>query len=210
MQKFRHSSCALMLMLALAALVALPACKINVQKSDNGQDKKVDIETPLGGIHVNKDANARDTGLPVYPGAREKDTGKDGEEKSANVNISTGFFGVKVVAIEFLSDDPPEKVTAYYRDQLKKYGAILVCHTTDRHGDAGDVDVNLGKDHDKDRDKKDSQKLTCEHDSGTTIELKVGTKDNQHLVSISPQDKGKGTDFALVFVQTHGGDKDTI
>jgi hypothetical protein len=195
-----------MLMLALAILVALPACKINVQKSDSGQDKKVDIETPLGGIHVNKDANARDTGLPVYPGAREKDTGKDGEEKSANVNISTGFFGVKVVAIEFLSDDPPEKVTSFYKDQLKKYGTILECHTTDRHQDSGDVDVNLGKDHDK----KDSQKLTCEHDSGTTIELKVGTKDNQHLVSISPQDKGKGTDFALVFVQTHGGDKDTI
>jgi hypothetical protein len=193
-----------MLLSALTVLVALPACKINVKKSDNGEDKKVDIETPLGGIHVNKEANARDTGLPVYPGAREKDTAKDGEEKSANVNISTGFFGVKVVAIEFLSDDPPEKITAYYKDQLKKYGAILECHTTDRHGDAGDVDVNLGKDHDK----KDSQQLTCEHNSGTTIELKVGTKDNQHLVSISPQ--GKGTDFALVFVQTHGGDKDTI
>jgi hypothetical protein len=155
---------------------------------------------------VNKDANARDTGLPVYPGAREKDTGKEGEEKSANVNISTGFFGVKVVAIEFLTDDPPEKVTSFYKDQLKKYGTILECHTTDRHQDSGDVDVNLGKDHDK----NDSQKLTCEHDSGTTIELKVGTKDNQHIVSISPQDKGKGTDFALVFVQTHGGDKDTI
>ena len=205
MQKLRHSSCAMM-MLALAVLVALPACKINVQKSDNGEDKKVDIETPLGGIHVNKDANARDTGLPVYPGAREKDTGKEGQEKSANVNISTGFFGVKVVAIEFLTDDPPEKVTAFYKDQLKKYGAILECHTTDRHQDSGDVDVNLGKDHDK----KDSQKLTCEHDSGSTIELKVGTKDNQHIVSISPQDKGKGTDFALVFVQTRGGDKDTI
>ena len=42
------------------------------------------------------------------------------------------------------------------------------------------------------------------------LELKVGTKDNQHIVSISPQDKGKGTDFALVFVQTRGGSKDTI
>lgn len=206
MQQFRHSNCAFALIVALAVLVTLPACKINVQKSDNGEEKKVDIETPLGGIHVNKDANARDTGLSVYPGAREKDTGKEGEEKSANVNISTGFFGVKVVAIEFLTDDPPEKVTLFYKDQLKKYGAILECHTTDRHQDSGDVDVNLGKDHDK----KDSQKLTCEHDRGTTIELKVGTKDNQHIVSISPQDKGKGTDFALVFVQTHGGDKDTI
>lgn len=200
-----RSSVALVFTAALAALLAFPACKVNVQKSDNGEEKKVDIETPVGGIHVSKDAKAQDTGLPVYPGAREKTDAKEGEEKNANVNISSGFFGLRVVAIEYVSDDAPEKVVAYYKEQLKKYGAILECHTTDRHGDAGDVDVNLGDDHDK----KDS-KLSCEHDSGTTIELKVGTKENQHIVAISPQDKGKRTDFALVFVRARGGDKDTI
>ena len=61
----------------------------------------------------------------------------------------------------------------------------------------------------KDSDKKDN-KLTCDHDSGPTIELKVGTKDNQHIVSVSPQDGGKGSDFALVFVQTRGESKDSI
>jgi hypothetical protein len=189
----------------LAILLVLPACSVNVKKSDDGEDKKVDIETPVGGIHVSKDAAVRDTGLPSYPGAREKQKGSNGEESKANVNISSSFFGVKVIAVEFLSDDPPEKVAAFYREQLKKYGGVLECHTSNRHGDAGDVDVNLGND-----DGKKDSKLTCEHDSGSTIELKVGTKDNQHLVSISPQDKGKGTDFALVFVQTRGGNKDTI
>lgn len=196
-----------LLALAVAALMAFPACSLNVRKGDNGEDKKVDIETPMGGIHVSKDAAARDTGLPVYPGAREKEKGNAGEEKNANVNISAGFFGLKVVAIEYLSDDPPEKVVGYYQDQLKKYGTILVCHASNRHGDSGDVDVHLGKG----GDNKDSNQLTCEHGSGTTIELKVGTKASQHIVSISPQDKGTGTDFALVFVQTRGGgDKDTI
>jgi hypothetical protein len=194
------------LAVAIAALLGLPACSVNVKKGENGEEKKVDIETPVGGIHVSKGADVRDTGLPVYPGAQAKDTDKSGEQKSANVNISAGMFGLKVVAIEFLSDDPPDKVATYYKDQLKKYGAILECHTSHRHGDAGDADVHMGKDDDK----KDSNQLTCEHDSGTTLELKVGTKQNQHIVSISPQDKGKGTDFALVFVQTHGGDKDTI
>lgn len=188
---------------ALAAVVGLmlfvAACHVNVQKSENGEDKKVDVETPVGAIHVNKGAAARDTGLSVYPGAQEKKKGND--DNSANVNISSSFFGLKVVAIEYLSDDPPEKVAAYYKDQLKKYGAILECHTSNPHGDAGDVDVKIG---DKDN------KLSCEHSSGTTLELKVGTKDNQHIVSISPNDKGKGTDFALVFVQTRGGSKDTI
>lgn len=183
----------------------ITACSINVKKSDKGGEKNVDIQTPLGGIHVSKDAEVRDTGLASYPGAREKQKGSDGNENKANVNISSSFFGVKVVAVEFVSDDPPEKVAAFYRDQLKKYGGVLECHTSNRHNDAGDVDVNLGKDNEK----KDNR-LSCEHGSGPTLELKVGTKDNQHIVSISPQDKGKGTDFALVFVQTRGGNKDTI
>jgi hypothetical protein len=195
---------------ALAAVVGLivfvAACHVNVQKSENGEDKKVDVETPVGSIHVNKGVAARDTGLPVYPGAQEKKKGSGHDESNANVNISSSFFGLKVVAIEYLSDDPPEKVAGYYKDQLKKYGAILECHTSNPHGDAGDVDVSVGDDKDKDK----ARKLTCEHDSGTTLELKVGTKDNQHIVSISPNGKGKGTDFALVFVQTRGGSKDTI
>jgi hypothetical protein len=189
----------------VVGLVLLSSCSINVKKSDKGEDKNVDIQTPLGGIHVSKEAAVRDTGLPSYPGAREKEKGSDGNESKANVNISSSFFGVKVVAVEFLSDDPPDKVATFYREQLKKYGGVLECHTSNRHGDAGDVDVDLGKD----GEKKDNR-LSCEHGSGSTLELKVGTKDNQHIVSISPQDKGKGTDFALVFVQTRGGNKDTI
>ena len=87
------------LALAFAALLVLPACSINVKKDKAGEDKKVDIETPLGGIHVSKNADVRDTGLPVYPGARVKEKEASGEEKSANVNISSGLFGLKVVAI---------------------------------------------------------------------------------------------------------------
>ena len=191
---------------ALAGLLVLPACSVNVRKGANGEDKKVDIETPVGAIHVDKGADVRDTGLAVYPGAKQKAESNDGEEKSANVNISSGLFGLKVVAIEYLSDDPPEKIAAYYRDQLKHFGAVLECHTSNRHGDAGDVKVHLGKD----GDKNSSNQLSCGNDNGKTLELKVGTKQNQHIVAISPQDAGKGTDFALVFVQTRGGDRDTI
>jgi hypothetical protein len=189
--------------LGTTLVIALPACRIHVDKSENGQDKNVDIQTPLGGIHVNKDVNARDTGLAVYPGAHEKPKSSSGNGGQANVNISSGFFGLKVVVAEFLSDDPPEKVTAYYRDQLKKYGGILECHTKNRHNDGPNINV------DHHSDKKDN-KLTCDNDSGPTVELKVGTDDNQHIVSVSPQDGGKGTDFALVFVQTRGESKDTI
>jgi len=76
--------------LAIAWLAALPACSINVKKADNGEEKKVDIETPVGGIHVSKGADAPRYRPAVYPGAKPKDINKTGEEKSANVNISAG------------------------------------------------------------------------------------------------------------------------
>ncbi len=56
----------------LAALALLPACSVNVKDHGDDGDSKVDISTPVGGIHVDENADARDAGLPVYPGARMK------------------------------------------------------------------------------------------------------------------------------------------
>jgi len=59
------------------------------------------------------------------------------------------------------------------------------------------------------RHSNDSKQLKCQgNNKGDDIELKVGTEDNQHIVSVRPGDKGKGSIFALVYVQTRG--KDTI
>jgi hypothetical protein len=183
----------------LLALLTLPGCSVNVKKGENGEDKKVDIETPIGGIHVDNNANARDTGLPVYPGARIMDKDQSGDEKSAKVNISSGLFGVKVVAVKYFSGDPPAKLISYYRDQLKKYGDVLECHSSH---EGGNFVAHGGG--------EDSKKLKCEgDDDGKVVELKVGTNQNQHIVSIQPADNGKGSDFALVYVQTRAG-KDTI
>ena len=124
------------LVLAFSVLLALPACSVNVKKNGEGQEKNVDIETPMGALHVSKDVDVRDLGLPVYPGARRKENGDDDHDNNAHVNISSGLFGLKVVAIEYLSDDPPEKIIAYYKDQLKKYGSVLECHGNESHAGA--------------------------------------------------------------------------
>lgn len=182
--------------LVLAALLIPTACSISVKKDQAGQDKRVDIETPVGALHVDQQADARDTGLPVYPGARLKPGNDDGDGKSANVNISTGLFGLKVVAAEYQSDDAPQKLIAYYKDQLKKYGKVLECRSK---GHAAEAAMT--------RSKGVGTDLECDGDSsGKNIELKVGTRDNQRIVSIEPQDRG--TTFALVYVKTRG--KDTI
>ncbi len=185
---------AVCLSLATVAILLLPACSINVKKEKNGEDKNVDISTPLGGIHVSKDADAADVGLPVYPGARlkQKDSGSD---KSANVNISGFGYGLKVVALEYESDDAPAKLVDFYKDQLKKYGNVLVCHTSH-------LDVNA----DIKESNHDRHELTCEGSSGNNTELKVGTKENQHIVAVEPQ--GKGSSFSLVYVRTHGKEAD--
>jgi hypothetical protein len=179
---------------AIALAFLLTACSVNVKKEQNGEDKQVDISTPVGGIHVSKEADASDVGLAVYPGARLKQKDSDGDDKSANVNISGFGFGLKVVALEYESDDPPAKVISFYQDQLKKYGKILVCHTSH---------LNMNTDI-KDSDHA-SHELTCQG-SGNNTELKVGTDENQHIVEVEPE--GKGSTFSLVYVRTHGKEAD--
>jgi hypothetical protein len=192
--RFHFASVAVLGFAVVSALL-LPACSINVKKEQNGQDKQVDISTPVGGIHVSKGANVADVGLAVYPGARLKQNDSDGNDKSANVNISSFGFGLKVVALEYQSDDSPAKLVAYYKDQLQKYGKVLECHTS--HFDVN-PDVKAS-DH-------ESHELTCEGSSGNNIELKVGTKENQHIVAVEPD--GKGSSFSLVYVRTHGKEAD--
>lgn len=189
--KFLDNKPKLIIALAFGTWLTLLACTVNVKDKGQGDNNKVDIETPVGGIHVHEEADVRDTGLSVYPGAKQKPK-IDDDSKSANVNVSSSFFGLKVVAIEYESDDPPEKVIAFYRDQLKKFGEIVQCRT-DNQG--SDLSVTLSNGAPKE--------VKCEgNNSGKITELKVGTEDNQRLVSVEPS--GKGSDFSLVYIRARG------
>src|SRR6202035_5543149 len=175
--------------MSLMTLLLLPACSINVKKEANGQDKQVDINTFAGGIHVSKQADVSDVGLAVYPGARLKEKDTDGSNKSANVNISGFGYGIKVVALEYESDDAPAKVVSFYKDQLKKYGNVLDCHTKGLN-----LIMKPGS-HDSENGSND---VTCDGESGANIELKVGRSDAQHIVAVDAE--GQGAMFSLVYV----------
>lgn len=183
----------------LAGFTLLLACSVSVKDHGDDGNSKVDINTPVGGIHVDENADVRDTGLPVYPGARQKAKTDDGDKKSANVNISTFGFGLKVVALEYESDDPPDKIIAYYQDQLKKYGTVLQCQSASNNYKVDDdIPVIGGK-----KGYVVGGKLKCDDDKhGDWVELKSGTTDNQHIVSLHPE--GKGADFAIVWVRVRG------
>src|SRR5512142_974445 len=111
-----------LIVMAVTAMLWLAGCSIHEQRSGDNKDKKVEISTPFGGLKVNTDVDVKDTGLPVYPGARQVVRSDDHDNSSANVNISVGDFALKVVAVKFESDDAPDKVLNFYRDKVKAFG----------------------------------------------------------------------------------------
>jgi len=174
-----------------AALLLLPARRAAAQNTNSDdQDKNLDIQ-----LHVGKDADAQKVGLPLYPGARLKHDEEN--QKRANFALLTGAFGMKLVVANYDSGDAPGKVIAYYREQLKRYGRVLECRTQES---GGDVHASVHT-----QESQDSKQLKCDGDNaGNIVELKAGTEDNQHVVSVEPSETGKGSTFALVYLFTRG------
>jgi hypothetical protein len=67
MLKRLNGNSGLVMTLAFGALLVLPGCDVNVKKDSEGKEKNVDIETPVGGLHVTNDADVRDVGSPFIP-----------------------------------------------------------------------------------------------------------------------------------------------
>ncbi len=187
-----------LLAIGIASMVLLlGACSISVDDKDK-KNEKVDIKTPFASLKVDSNEKDVDNGIPVYPGAHLRPAGKDGDNHSANINLGAMGFGLKVIAAEYETSDAPDKVKAFYEDKMKRFGGMLVCN-----GHSGGSDIHVTA-HQKD-DAGDG-KLSCSDTSGDGWEVKAGTSDNEHLVSIEPN--GSGTRFGTVLVQTKG--KDTL
>jgi len=182
-----------------AALCIFPACSITTNDKNSDGEKHVDIKSPMGDLHVSEEADIRDAGLTLYPGAKPAPKDGSDDKKSANVNLSLPGFSLKVVAAEFVSDDAPAKINSFYGKELQKYGKPIECKGA---WSGGHVDSKGDKD-------DMSKPVSCDKDgSGDSVELKVGTEGNQHVVSIKPN--GPGARFALVYIRMHTGKDDTI
>lgn len=173
--------------LALSVLLAVSAAAQDSQNSD----KPLDVRSPMGDLHVGKDADANKAGLPLYPGARPR---QEADNDPLNFGILTESFGLKLVIAKYESNDPAGKILAYYKDKMKKYGNVLECHNTN---DSSSVHAD---------DKQDQNRpLKCEGDnSGPVRELKVGTEGNAHVVTIESKEGDKPTTFAIVYVRSRG------
>ena len=194
-----NMSAKLLLSALFAVLCVLPACSIDANNKDKNGETHVDIKSPVGDLHVSEQADIRDSGLTLYPGAKPAPKDDSDDKKSANVNLSLPGFSLKVVAAEFTSGDAPDKIIAYYDKELRRFGKPIQCH-----GDwsGGHVQSSPGKE-------EGSKPVSCsDTGSGNSVELKVGTEGNQHVVAIKPN--SSGSRFALVYVRMHTGSDKTI
>lgn len=172
-------------------LLVFSACTVTKNEGKDGKDK-VDIKTPFGSLKVDEGVDARDTGLPLYAGAKPYEKSDNGHN-AANVNISSEFFGLKVVAAEYTTPDAPNKVRDFYQNALKTYGKVVECKGTyenfkyEKGDDNKDTPVDCSDAHGNDPNE---------------IQLKVGTRYHQRVVGLKPD--GSGTRFALVYVNTRG------
>jgi len=186
---------AMSLTVGLLLAAGLAGCRVHVDKDANGEEKKVQIDTPFGGIHVDTDqTTASDLGLQVYPGA-EMVKGDD-KHKSADIHMGFGEWQMRVRAVSYETPDSKEKVTAFYKKALGRYGDVITCE--------GKAPVGTPT--------ATAEGLTCNDDNKNAnvkidqgdfnigngnLELKAGSKRHQHIVGFESPKNGR-TRFALV------------
>jgi hypothetical protein len=189
-------------LLVLAAVGVMAGCTVSTSHRDGhdggGKNKDVDIRTPFGSLSVHEGAmEAKDTGLSAYPGAQIKKSPVHDEDSSANVNISSSLFGMKLIVLKYETKDSQDKVLDFYRKDLSKYGKVVDCK-----GNFAMVFNPTGN---------SEREVSCARqgngDGEYRQELKVGTESNQRVVGIKPV--ADGTEFALVYVRTRN-EKDTL
>lgn len=182
----------------MAVLTLAVTCGCRVDTHGDGDNKNVKVATPFGGVQVktNDAVQGSGTGLPVYPGAELVKKDKNGG--SADVNLSFGRFQLRVKAASYTTPDGPEKVTAFYRDAMKRFGTVIECNHEQPVGTPTQTDQGLSC---SDSGGKHGQ-VNTDVDSSKT-ELKTGSKQHQRIVAINPE--GSGTKFGLVQLDLPGG-----
>jgi len=142
------------------------------------------------GLVISDKAASSDVGLPLYPGSTpHKDSSNDSQ--SARLGLWGGGSGFKLAVVKMDSGDSPEKVAAFYKKALSKYGKVLDCTHPPAASDSD----------------KNSNALTCgddKPDAGGML-FKAGTKEKQHIVSIKPN--GNGSAYDLVALGNWSSDK---
>ncbi|HEY6274210.1 MAG TPA: hypothetical protein VIX19_19680 [Terriglobales bacterium] len=173
--------------LAVTALGMALAAAFAFGQDTSTPDKDKTRSGKSAGFVLSEDVTAKDVGLPIYPGAQQrKDT--TGDSSGFEMGLWGGSSGFKLVVLKLESDGSPEKIAAFYRKALARYGQVLDC------SQAATKPEKAESHH--------ANQIECEDDRPATggFALKAGTKQNQHLVAVEPS--GKHTNISLVYLWT--------
>ena len=150
--------------------------------------------TRAAGLDVRSRADAKDVGLPAYPGAVKSSAG-DGDAGAFSLGIWGDSFGFRLAVASFHSDDGVAAVTAFYRDAMGQYGTVLDCSNA----------TGAGHGHGDDKAERDKP-VTCDGDRAAAggLLLKVGVNRAQRVLQVKPD--GSGASFTLVRIEMRGDD----
>jgi hypothetical protein len=186
---FRPLLCA-----AISALLGTTGCRLQVDKSQDGEDKNVKIETPLGGLHVRSGTTvASDVGLPAYPGANA--TSEKNGDKSADVHLGFGQWQLRVRVATYQTSDSQEQVITFYRNALSRYGDVIECNGNASIGTPKRTHEGLTCD-----DSREGKKIHVSDFKPGSFNLKAGSQHHQHIVAIKDSNSS-GTRFSLLELQ---------
>ena len=177
------------------ATTMLAGCRVESDK--HGDSDNVKISTPFGGMQVKTNDNVvlDEIGLPAYPGAQL--VKKDKNNGAADVNMNFGSFHLQVKAVSYRTDDSPDKVEAFYRDGLKRFGDVIACRDNRVVGTPSRTFAGLTCDNEV-----KNHVTVNDHPGKGNLELKAGSQQHQHLVEIDSE--GGGTKIGLVALDLPG------
>ncbi len=185
-----------MMVTTLAATGMLTGC--HAESSKEGAGQRLKVSSPFGGLQVkvktDEDAAESGTGVPIYPGAVlvKKGKGKDSNNGTADINLSFGSMRLRVEVLSYETTDAPDRVRTFYAKELSRFGTVIAC--VNEHAVGSPVRTPEGLTCDKDsNDKSDSDASSTD---SSAVELKAGSPQHQHAVSIERSDSG--TKFALI------------
>ena len=191
------ASAVVMMVASVGMLAGMAGCRVHVDKDSEGKEKTVQVDTPFGGVHVNTDqTSAADLGLPLYPGAKAV---SDDKHKSADVHMGFGDWQLRVKAASYGTPDDRDKVTAFYKKALTRFGDVITCNGKEAVGTPIKTREGLTCEDDANNNKVKVDEGSVTHD----FQLKAGSKRHQHIVGFE-NSKSADTRFVLIALDLPG------
>jgi hypothetical protein len=168
-----------MLILVVAVVVSPTVLLAQDQTRSSSEKHKIVVETDSGRYGVGAEKlDPKQLGVAIYPGAKVDKSEDDSSD--ASLSLDWGEDSTRLYLQNYITSDSADKVLAFYRKQLSKYGEVLEC----RNGKpVSGVPTQLKCDSNKDRDR---------------TELKAGTERKQHMVGVTPT--AGGAQFEVVYL----------